>query len=80
MAHKAEVVAQKQLSDGALAICVRCCDDPLTDSWHTVYDLENVDDAAMDNEIAMHVNNVEKKHAGMERVKQHIQKISKKIP
>jgi hypothetical protein len=39
MAHVAVIVDKKQLADGAIAICVRCCGDPMSDSWHTHYDV-----------------------------------------
>jgi hypothetical protein len=35
MPHTAKLVDVKQIADDAIAICVRCCDDPNTDSWHT---------------------------------------------
>lgn len=36
MAHTTEIVAYKKLSDGQFALCVRCCNDTMHDSWHTV--------------------------------------------
>lgn len=35
--HIAKIVHSKIESDGAIACLVRCCDDPATDSWHTLY-------------------------------------------
>jgi len=31
------VVLNKLESNGAIAVLMRCCDDPSTDSWHTLY-------------------------------------------
>ena len=36
MAHVAAVVEKKKLSDGQIAVCLRCCADATTDSWHTL--------------------------------------------
>lgn len=36
MTHSSEIVAYKKLSNGQFSFCVRCCDNPSTDSWHTV--------------------------------------------
>ena len=46
MAHKAEVIEVRQVSDQHLAILARCCGDEMTDSWHTLSDLENLEKAA----------------------------------
>ena len=35
--HVTEIVNQKQVSDGAVAVTVRCCKNPLTDSVITIY-------------------------------------------
>lgn len=34
--HNAKIIRAVQLSDGEIAILARCCDDPMTDSWHTM--------------------------------------------
>lgn len=35
--HVAKMVHSKLESNGAIACLMRCCDDPTTDSWHTLY-------------------------------------------
>ena len=37
MTHQAKVVDKKQIADGAIAVTLRCCDDPATDSTATIY-------------------------------------------
>lgn len=34
--HEAKVITFKQDTDETIEILVRCCDDPRTDSWHTI--------------------------------------------
>ena len=34
--HTTEIVEFKKLSNGQFAICIRCCGNPSTDSWHTM--------------------------------------------
>ncbi len=36
MSHEVTVVEVKELSDELVSYRLRCCDDPLSDSWHTV--------------------------------------------
>lgn len=63
MAHKAEIVETKLVADGAVAICVRCCDDASTDSWHTLYGLAGKTDADLDAWESTCVAQAEEKHA-----------------
>jgi hypothetical protein len=34
--HVATIVDKKRLSDGQIAVLVRCCNDPEQQSWHTL--------------------------------------------
>lgn len=34
--HDTVVVEVKELSDELIAYRIRCCDEPMTDSWHSV--------------------------------------------
>jgi len=34
--HTAAIQEAKQLSDGQVAVRIRCCGDATTDSWHTI--------------------------------------------
>lgn len=61
MAHQVEVTQTKQLSDGAIAVCIRCCDMDMSDSWHTIYtsgktqeDIQSEVDARMADVAALH--------------------------
>lgn len=35
--HVAKMVHTKHDSDGSISVLMRCCDDPSTDQWHTLY-------------------------------------------
>jgi hypothetical protein len=37
MSHVLKVIEQKELNDGMVSFCFRCCEDPTTDSWCTVH-------------------------------------------
>lgn len=64
--HKAKLVEVKALSDGALSIRARCCEDPSTDSCRTIYGLEQHTEETLTAESAAHCADVERKHAATE--------------
>lgn len=66
--HRAEIIEVRQVSDSAIAILARCCGDEMTDSWHTLYDLEN-----LEQHLAEHPQRVAERHA---RIDAHLQKVA----
>ena len=36
MNHQTEIVGYKKINNGQFAVCLRCCGNPSTDSWHTM--------------------------------------------
>lgn len=36
MKHETEIVAYRKVSNGKFAVCIRCCGNAGTDSWHTM--------------------------------------------
>jgi len=36
MSHQTEVVGYKKLSNGQVSVCIRCCGQESTDSWHSM--------------------------------------------
>lgn len=61
MAHTLEITETKQLADGAIAVCIRCCDNQMSDSWHTIYtagktqeDIQTLIDQRMADVAALH--------------------------
>ena len=58
MVHDTKIVEAKELSDGSVSYRVRCCEDPLTDSWHTV----SVHATDLDESLEAHKQNVAATH------------------
>lgn len=77
MSHQAEVIEVREAGDGVLAVRVRCCGDPSTDSVHTLHQLER-DDAVLDQEIADNVARVETLHQARDHAKRHIERLVRK--
>ena len=67
MEHTAKTIEFKQLSDGALAVRVRCCDDETTDSWHTVYDIGAMTEEQLDAWEASCLESKQAHHASVEK-------------
>lgn len=64
MAHATKIVETKSVTSDASAILVRCCDDPTTDSWHTIHWIDNKSDAEITAEVQDHATRVASRHAG----------------
>lgn len=62
MTHVAKLVEVKPLSDGALSVRARCCDDPTTDSCRTIYGLEQHTTETLDSDIEGHLAAVKRNH------------------
>lgn len=67
MEHQVQVVEVKELSDELVSYRLRCCDDELSDSWHTmsvhVLDHDESLGARMQEIAARH----QRKHAWREK-------------
>lgn len=72
MAHVIEIVESKTLSDGAIAVCVECCGDPTTRSWHTLYEVTALSDGEIDAAIEKHKSNVTARHEGRMKAEGYI--------
>ena len=72
MSHTSKLVEVIHVADEALAVRVRCCDDPTTDSVHTIYGLHNLSEADIDVQITQHKARVETKHEAKQRALQHV--------
>src|SRR5229473_7241062 len=55
MTHTPEVVETKELNDEQVAYRLRCCGDPLSDSWHTMMALSFPDHEGSLGEIKTQV-------------------------
>ena len=63
--HITEIVDQKQVSDEAVAVTVRCCCDPLTDSTVTIYGIHQMSPEELSRQVDFHHDRVAKKCHGM---------------
>lgn len=61
--HKSKVTAVKVLSDGQLAVKVRCCEDESTASWLTVNNTHEHDADSLREIVVAHQLRVEAHHA-----------------
>ncbi len=61
MAHVSKVVEFREVNDENIAYRLRCCDDPMTDSWHTI--AVTVDDTEHDTFLATKLEEIAAKHA-----------------
>lgn len=77
MAHVSKVVKVVPRRDGHLAVTIRCCEDPETDSVLTLHELQR-EDAAIDSDIQQHQARVEKLHGDSQRAFDHVQRLIQK--
>jgi hypothetical protein len=66
MKHTTEIVNTKQCSDESIAITIRCCDDPQTDSVLTVYGVSKLSEKQLAADVNKHHDRVALKHDGMQ--------------
>jgi hypothetical protein len=77
MAHKTEVIKAKE-TDSAIAITIRCCDDPQTDSALTVYGVHKITPEQLEIEVNNHHDRVAAKHEAMGKMKDALSKLNTK--
>ena len=65
MSHKTEIISMQQVSDEAIAVKIRCCNNPLSDCVHTIYGVAKMSALQLEQVIDAHHNRVAAKHAGM---------------
>lgn len=65
MAHTAKIVSKEKLSDSAIAVKLRCCEDESTDSVSTIYLWGENDTASLPEKIAKQKERVQNQHERM---------------
>lgn len=66
MSHTTEIVGKpKQVSDEAIAVTIRCCGDPKSDSTLTIYGIGKITADELNAQIDAHHDRVAAKHHGM---------------
>ena len=63
--HVTEIVKQKQESDEAISVTIRCCCNPQTDSTLTIYGVHAKSEADIAAEVDKHHDRVASKCNGM---------------
>ena len=63
--HITEIVEQKQVSDEAVAVTIRCCSNPLTDSTVTIYGVHTLSPEQLAEAVDKHHDRVASKCHGM---------------
>lgn len=79
MAHKSQIVHLEVPAAGLLAVTVRCCGDPKTDSTLTLHELDRPTEQ-IDGDLAAHQAKVESLHASTLAAKQHFERLMVAIP
>lgn len=60
MPHVSKIIDIKEINDESVAYLVRCCDDPMSDSWLTV--TLTLSDIEIEQTVADHHVRVQAKH------------------
>jgi hypothetical protein len=66
--HATKTIEKKKLSDGAFAVLIQCCDDPSTNSWHTLEVGKSTTAAEVTAWLADRHKHVQDSHATAEAV------------
>ena len=72
--HQSAIIKVHEPADGILAVTVRCCGDPKTDSVLSIHELHRTDEEIR-KDIADHQARVEKLHADKLRAKELMGKL-----
>lgn len=70
--HDVKAVEVSKIANGALSIRLRCCDNPETDHWHTLYAVHGLDSTTIDVKLAEVGRQVADQHASMEAAHKYI--------
>ena len=75
MPHITKVVEWKELSNGQVAVRIRCCDDPATDHWHTMASSVAADPDKLTSSIAAEHTKLATRHEVHEKAKRNLKKL-----
>lgn len=74
MTHAAKQIHIKELSDGAIAVHMRCCGDESTDQWHTLYVKPETTEREISDFLAYAKTSCERMHAARCKARAIIEK------
>lgn len=66
--HDPQIISIQQISDGAIAVRVRCCGDPSTDSSYTEFFTPDTDFTSVQSNIESHKTRVADQHATAQKI------------
>jgi hypothetical protein len=78
MSHSTRIVQVSKPASGLLAVTIRCCDDPTTDSVLTIHQLHRSDED-IQKDIDAHKARVEELHAHDHRASALMEKLNAAI-
>lgn len=70
--HSVTAVKVERISNGAIAVHLRCCGNPSTDHPHTMYRLHLSDTATIDKKLAEAAKDVADQHASVNAAHKYI--------
>lgn len=76
MIHSSTVINVQKVSDGIIAVKIRCCGDPSTDSVLSVHELHRPDEE-IQKDVEEHRARVEQLHQQAQRAEELINKFRK---
>lgn len=75
MAHISKVVEWREVSNGQIAVKIRCCDDPSTDHWHTMASQVAADNGRLMSSLATAHSLVTDQHDKHTKAKENLKKL-----
>jgi len=75
MSHKTEIVKQEQIGDERIAVTIRCCGDPKSDSTMTIAKAAGLSPGQLEAKVEAHHDAVARKHSAVNAASKHLQGI-----
>ena len=78
--HTVHAVDVEQVSNGGIAVRLRCCDDASSDHYHTLYALHGLDAQTIDAKLAAVAVQVAEQHASMAAAHEYLKTLTGDTP
>ena len=75
MEHTARIIEKKKLADGQIAVLMQCCDDPSTNSWHTLSITKDTTTDEVSAWVADAEQHVQDSHSAAQAVDLHLESL-----
>jgi len=70
--HITQIVRTEQQSDEAIAVTIRCCNNPKTDGTITIYGVQGLTHEQFEAKVSAHHDKVASKCGGMQKAQGHL--------